>query len=223
MIGRQHAGATLEQRALLSGGHSHDAIYTAVEACLLDVGGRLVDVGCGGGALWSRLGRRFDEYIGIDGVRYEGFPADGRLVRADLDCGIPLTDAQGDAVVSVETIEHLENPRAFLRELARIARPGAPVIVTTPNQLSALSLLTLVTRQRFASFQDVHYPAHRTALLEIDLRRIAAEVGLRNVIVRYTLAGRIVFTGRHYPGWLARRAPRLCSDTVVLIGRRTAA
>jgi 2-polyprenyl-3-methyl-5-hydroxy-6-metoxy-1,4-benzoquinol methylase len=126
-------------------------------------------------------------------------------------------------VVSVETIEHLENPRAFLRELARIARPGAPVIVTTPNQLSALSLLTLVTRQRFASFQDVHYPAHRTALLEVDLRRIAAEIGLRDVVVRYTLAGRIVFTARHYPGWLARLAPRLSSDTVVLIGRRMAA
>ena len=33
-------------------------------------------------------------------------------------------------------VEHVEDPFAFVRELARIARPGAKVIVTTPNVLS---------------------------------------------------------------------------------------
>lgn len=220
---RAQADATLEERARLSGGHSQDAIYSAVADCLPAQRGRLVDVGCGGGALWHLLRGRFDAYVGVDGVRFEAFPPDGRLVRADLDGGIPLRTDVADAVVSVETIEHLENPRAFLRELVRIARPGAPVLVTTPNQLSALSLLTLLSRQQFASFQDVQYPAHRTALLEIDLRRMAAEVGLREVSIRYTLAGRVVFTARHYPRWLARVSPRLFSDTIMLIGRKAGA
>jgi hypothetical protein len=44
-------------------------------------------------------------------------------------------------VVSIEVVEHVENQFAFLRELARIARPGAPVIVTTPNTLNANSRL----------------------------------------------------------------------------------
>lgn len=219
MIREGRADAPLAERARLSGGHSQDVIYAAVAASLPAAGGRIADVGCGSGALWQRLRGRFSQYVGVDGLWFDGFPAEGRLVRADLDGTIPLRSGIADAVVAVETIEHLENPRAFVRELIRIARPGGVVLVTTPNQLSALSLLTLVTRQRFASFQDVHYPAHRTALLEIDLRRIAAEAGLRDVRIRYTLAGRVVFTSRHYPRWLARMSPRLFSDNVMLLGR----
>lgn len=213
--------ASFEQRARLSGGRSQDAIYAAIAQCLPDeAGGSLVDVGCGSGALWRLVRDRFDRYLGIDGLAFAGFPADGCLVRANLDAGIPLGTAVADAVVSVETIEHLENARAFIRELVRIAKPGAPLIVTTPNQLSALSLATLFTRQQFGSFQDVHYPAHRTALLPIDLLRIAAEAGLEASTIRSTLAGRIVFTPRHYPRWIARLSPRLFSDTVMLVGRK---
>ena len=212
----------MEERARRSGGRSQEAIYAAVARVLPCVPGRLVDVGCGGGALWGHVRGRFGTYVGVDGVAFDGFPKDGRLVLADLDSAVPLAAGSADAVVSVETIEHLENPRAFLRELSRIARPGAAVIVTTPNQLSGLSLLTLLARQQFASFQDVHYPAHRTALLAVDLQRIAAEAGLRDVRIEYTLAGRVLFTSRHYPRWLARLSPRLFSDTVMLIARRPA-
>lgn len=216
---------SVQARARLSGGASHEAIYSAAAAALNALGadGPLVDVGCGRGAVWALVRGRFPSYTGIDAVRYDGFPGDARLVRADLDRPLPLGDAVAGTVISLETIEHLENPRAFVRELVRVAAPGACVLVTTPNQLSALSLLTLVTRQRFGAFQDVHYPAHRTALLEVDLRRIAAEAGLRDVAVSYTLAGRMPFTHRHFPRAVARRSPRLCSDTILLAGRRPAA
>jgi SAM-dependent methyltransferase len=212
----------VEARARLSGGSSHEAIYAAAAGTLRALGaaGSLVDVGCGRGAIWNVVRAQFSAYIGIDAVRYEGFPGTACLIRANLDRPLPLRAAVADTVISIETIEHLENPHAFMRELARIAAPGAWVLVTTPNQLSAMSLLTLVTRQRFAAFQDVHYPAHRTALLEVDLRRIAADAGLCDVRVSYTLAGRMPFTDRHFPRALARRSPRLCSDTIVLAARR---
>ncbi len=86
-----------------------------------------------------------------------------------------MPDEAADVVAAVETIEHLENPRAFVRELVRLVKPDGWVIVTTPNQLSLLSLITLLIKHRFSAFQDVHYPAHLTALLEVDLKRIAAE------------------------------------------------
>lgn len=212
---------TMEGRARLSGGTSQTAIYTAVAERIHGThAATLVDVGCGRGELWPYIRHACDRYVGVDGLAYEGFPAAGRLVRADLDQAIPIADGVADAVITVETIEHLENPRAFMRELVRVARPGGLVLVTTPNQLSAMSLMTLVLRQRFASFQDVHYPAHRTALLEVDLRRIAAEAGLEDVCVSYSLGGRMPFTGRHYPRALARRAPRLLSDTAILMGKK---
>ena len=94
--------------------------------------------------------------------------------------------------------------------------------MTTPNQLSALSLLTLVTRQQFSAFQENSYPAHRTALLETDLRRIAAECGLVDIEITYTAQGRMPLTSRHYPRRLAHRLPRLLSDNVVLSARKPA-
>ncbi len=215
---------TLESRARQSRGMSDRAIYEAVARSLdarRATGGVLVDVGCGGGGLWEILRGRFARYIGVDAVHYEELPDEVEFTRADLDSAeIPIADESADITVSGETIEHLENPRAFMRELARITRRGGLIVVTTPNQLSLLSLLTLVVKHRFSAFQDAHYPAHLTALLEIDLRRIAAECGLTEIEIAYTEQGRIVLTPWRYPSSLARLAPRLCSDNLLLVARR---
>ena len=92
--------------------------------------------------------------------------------------------------------------------------------MTTPNQLSVLSLITLLVKGRYSAFQDVHYPAHLTALLEVDLRRIATECGLTDVVIVYSQHGRVVLTPWHYPRWLAGLFPRWMSDNVLLIGRK---
>ncbi|MET0626550.1 MAG: methyltransferase domain-containing protein [Pyrinomonadaceae bacterium] len=215
-----------EESARLSRGQSDHAVYATVADALARRGAGgdlLLDVGCGGGRLWQYLRGRYARCVGVDLVRYEGLPAGVEYVRAELNREpVPLADACADAVVAVETIEHLENPRAFVRELARLVRPGGWVVVTTPNQQSFLSLLTLVLKGRFSAFQDASYPAHLTALLEIDLRRIAAECGLTEVETVYTCDGRVVLTRLHYPRALARLTPRLCSDNVVLLARRRA-
>jgi 2-polyprenyl-3-methyl-5-hydroxy-6-metoxy-1,4-benzoquinol methylase len=215
-----------EQRAILSGGTSNGAVYGLIAETLRSRhqgGGVVLDVGCGRGALRPFVQPIFDRYVGTDLIRYEGFPADCEFRPADLNQPLPLADSSADAVVAAEIIEHLENPRALMRELVRVTRPGGAVIVTTPNQLSLLSLMTLVAKQRFAMFQDVHYPAHLTALLEIDLRRIAAEAGLADISVRYTCQGRIPKTPWHYPGAISRLWPRGLSDNLLLVGRKPAA
>jgi 2-polyprenyl-3-methyl-5-hydroxy-6-metoxy-1,4-benzoquinol methylase len=184
-------------------------------------GGTLVDVGCGSGGLWRVVGHRFARYAGLDAVRYEGFPSGAEFQQVDLDAeSWPFRDGSADVVTAVETIEHLENPWRFMRRLASLARPSAWVVVTTPNQLSALSLLTIVTRRRFSAFQDAHYPAHRTALLASDLERAAAAAGFENVAIEYSLHGRVPLTPWHYPQSLARLSPRLLSDNLMLVARR---
>ena len=122
-------------------------------------GGRLVDVGCGSAGLWRLLAPRFDSYCGLDAVRYDGFPVDAEFCQVDLDAARwPVAPGEADVVAAVETIEHLENPWAFMRALVDLARPGGWIMVTTPNQLSVLSVATLIVKRRFSSFQDVHYP-----------------------------------------------------------------
>lgn len=76
-----------------------------------------------------------------------------------------------------------------MRGLVRIAKPGAWLAVTTPNQLSWLSLATLIVRHRFSAFPDAYYPIHRTALLESDLRHAAEDCGLEEVVILYTRSG----------------------------------
>lgn len=216
--------ATVEQRAELSRGTSAAAIYEAVAAALAvrNLGGSLLDVGCGRGELWPFL-RGFTEYAGADVLRHDGFPAGAAFHPVDLDTGrVPLPDGAAGVVVAVETIEHLENPRAFARELTRLAEPGGWVVVTTPNQLSLLSKLGLWVKNEFPAFRGSNYPAHLTALLEIDLRRIAAECGWADVAVAYTRRGRIPGTARHWPRWMSRLFPRSLSDNVLVIGRKPA-
>jgi len=213
----------VEARARSSLGASGDAIYRMVAAAVAarhPGGGTLLDVGCGSGKLWPFVRARFGRYVGVDAVRYDGFPVEGEFHAADLDAqALPFTDA-AEVVAAVETIEHLENPRAFVRALVRAARPGGWVIVTTPNQLSLLSRATLVAKGEHNAFRDGSYPAHITALLEVDLRRIAAECGLEEVAVEFSGSGRVAGSGRHYPAWVSRLWPRGLSDNLLLAGRR---
>src|SRR5206468_2548548 len=129
-----------------------------------------------------------------------------------------------DVVCCLETIEHVENPRALARLLSRLAKPGGLVIVSTPNQLSLLSKLSLVVNNEFVHFRERPglYPAHLSALLECDLRRIAAELGWRDVGIAFSGDGRVPGTARHWPRWLAARQPwrgRAFSDNIVLSAR----
>jgi SAM-dependent methyltransferase len=215
--------ADVAARARLSLGRGHDAIHAAAANALAARGaaGVLADIGCGTGDLWRRVRGRFSRCVGIDAVRYDGLSPDVEFQPADLDRGpLPLEEASVDATAAVEVIEHLENPRAFCRELARVTRPGGWIVITTPNQVSALSLLTLAVKGRFAAFQDGEYPAHRTALLPVDLERIGRECGLSDLALEYTRWGRVPLTPWHYPAAVAGVWPRGLSDNVVMVGRR---
>jgi SAM-dependent methyltransferase len=210
-------------RAERSGGRSDAAIYEMVRKSLSArgiSGAVAVDLGCGNGELRNAIGERFGRDVGLDAVRYNGFPETCSFVEADLNSvPYPVESKFVDAVFAVETIEHLENPRALLREMARIAKPGGWIIVTTPNQLSALSLLTLLFKRRFSAFQDAHYPAHITALLESDFFRIGNELGLNEQRIEYSRSGRIILTGARYPKVISSLFPRLCSDNILFIAR----
>jgi glycosyltransferase involved in cell wall biosynthesis/2-polyprenyl-3-methyl-5-hydroxy-6-metoxy-1,4-benzoquinol methylase len=215
-------------RAALSDGRSSNVIQSVAMTTLRDKAACydvIVDLGCGRGDCARTLEGMYDLYLGCDAVAYDGFPRGSAPIEfRKIDLNRPpyaLADASAAAVVSVETIEHLENPRAFMREIARIVRPGGYVVVTTPNQLSLMSKLNLLVRNQFYDFQEAPglYPAHITALLEEDLRRIAKESGLTNVEIRYTDHGRIPLTSRHWPSRLGARG-RWFSDNVVMVARR---
>jgi 2-polyprenyl-3-methyl-5-hydroxy-6-metoxy-1,4-benzoquinol methylase len=211
-----------QSRALQSRGTSAAAIYQ-MAARAVQRAGRcdvLLDVGCGSGALRGFVAHRIARYVGADIARYQDFSTDAEFYPVNLDrLPTPLTDGFADVVVAVETIEHLENPRALMREMVRLCRPGGWVVVTTPNQLSLASKASLLLKNRFVAFQDAPglYPTHITALLEIDLIRIALECGLVDCAIFYSGSGRIPLTRWHWPSRLRGRA---FSDNLALSGQR---
>jgi 2-polyprenyl-3-methyl-5-hydroxy-6-metoxy-1,4-benzoquinol methylase len=220
MIGAPDVG--LQDRARQSLGASDDAIYCAAVEALRrrGAGGRVVDVGCGTGQLRAFLGTLAESYAGVDAIRHDGLPAATAFILADLNRDqIPVPDQWADVGIALETIEHLENPRAFLRELVRIVRPGGWVVVSTPNQRTVVSLGALIFKNHFSAFDDGNYPAHQTALLDTDLIRMATENQLREIAIEFTRVGRMPLTSAKYPGVLSRMFPRAMSDNVLLVAR----
>jgi len=210
-------------RGLVTRGSSEDAIYVAAAALLRARGarGKLVDVGCGTGRFREEAGDLASGYTGVDVVRHPGLAPGLECLTVNLDIDpIPLAAESAEIVAAIETIEHLENPRRFWRELARVVKRGGWVVVTTPNQTSALSLLSLAVRGRFPAFGDDYYPIHCTALLPNDLVRMARECGLVDAEVSFTASGRMPLTAMHYPRLLSRLFPRALSDNVLVIARK---
>jgi SAM-dependent methyltransferase len=115
---------------------------------------RVADIGAGNGYFSQALGERLRaqgrdpaaHLAACDVVPAEYRYAPVACLAIGADGRLPFDDASFDAVVSIEVVEHVENQFAFLRELARIARPGGLVVVTTPNTLNANSRLRTLTQ-----------------------------------------------------------------------------
>lgn len=182
--------------ALASRGTSSEPILDAALAVLGTVpsGATLLEFGAGTGNLLRRLVASSCQgcMTGADILpRPAGLPENIEWIQADLNQSTHLLERSFDVIISTEVIEHLENPRAVAREFARLLRPGGRVVLTTPNQESIRSMLSLVATGHFVAFQDSCYPAHITALLRTDLRRIFTEAGFHNIQFSFTDHGGI--------------------------------
>jgi SAM-dependent methyltransferase len=112
---------------------------------------RVLDLGAGRGELSTSLVARGYDVTAVE--RYAPqFEASVPLVDADLNEPFPFDDASFDRAMAIEILEHLENPRRFLRELARTLRPGGVAIVSTPNLTSLLSRFLFATSGQWDLF-----------------------------------------------------------------------
>lgn len=55
------------------------------------------------------------------------------FLRGDMEQAPPLRDGMFDLIISHETIEHLVHPADYIRNLARLLRPGGRLILVAPT------------------------------------------------------------------------------------------
>lgn len=116
---------------------SNSYIWQRVQSLLPKEKSSVLDVGCGNGFLTGKIAELGHNVIGIDSSQSgiaqasQAFPAAQFYCRSAYE---DLREVTGlvDCVVSSEVIEHLMQPKLFLRNIRDVLKPGGTFVVTTP-------------------------------------------------------------------------------------------
>jgi 2-polyprenyl-3-methyl-5-hydroxy-6-metoxy-1,4-benzoquinol methylase len=160
----------------------HDEVL-AVFRRHLPAPARIADLGAGSGAWAARLVSQGYTLTAVERdaafYRFAGAP----LVVADLDQ--PFShQLQGsfDGLTAIEVIEHLENPRAFLRECHKLLAPQGLLVLTTPNIENVAARLQFLATGNLRMFgRDPRFndPTHITPIHTFMLERMLRDTGFQ--------------------------------------------
>ncbi|RCW68653.1 methionine biosynthesis protein MetW [Pseudorhodoferax soli] len=153
-------------------------------ARLVPQGARVLDLGCGDGALLAHLqATRGCTGYGIEIADANVLACVQRgvdVIQLNLEEGLAMfDDASFDAVLQIDTLQHLRNAETMLRETARVGRRGIvafPNFAHWPNRLSVLRGRMPVTRRLPYQWYDT--PNIRVGTYK-DFESLARENGLR--------------------------------------------
>lgn len=115
----------------------HLAVYEWIGARV--AGLRVIDMACGEGYGSDVLARSAAQVVGVDANPEAHEHARLRYVRDNLRFERDLVERfaeEADAVVFLQTIEHLRNPAEVLGHFRSLLAPGGVVYVSTPNLLT---------------------------------------------------------------------------------------
>jgi methionine biosynthesis protein MetW len=156
-------------------------------ARLVPEGSRVLDLGCGDGALLAHLQRsRGCTGYGVefDDANVQACVRRGvNVLQLNLEDGLAIfEDNSFDVVLQIDTLQHLRNAETMLQETARIGRAGIvafPNFAHWPNRLSVLRGRMPVTRRlpyqwydtpniRVGTYKDFEVLAGKNRLRVID-------------------------------------------------------
>ena len=169
----------------------HDAVAAELQA-LLPPGSLVLDIAAGRGAFTKRLVEMGYRVLANDINPAQWALTDIPLMNIDLNTDFSrcFNGLSIDAVVAIEIIEHLENPRAFFRECRRISPKQGLLIITSPNPTSLNSRLRFLVSGRVHHFSEESYnvDGHLTMLPWWMLHEHAKATGWQ--MERATFAGK---------------------------------
>lgn len=154
----------------------------------------LLDAGCGRTVpVLRKFQGKFERLIGVELVPFTDVPPGIETHNADLSA-LPLPDETADLIISRSVFEHLTEPDAVYRELARVLRPGGRLVFLTanfwdygtqvarivPNRLHGKLVRALEGRAEEDTFPTAYKTNTRS-----DVERLAKNSGLKVASFEY--------------------------------------
>ena len=178
----------LRDRYYPSEAHPYRVFERHVESLIRPDTRVLLDAGCGRTApvLRKYIGK-VPRLVGVELVPFTEVPPGIEMHNADLG-HLPLPDAIVDLIISRSVFEHLTEPEAVYRELARVLRPGGRVVFLTANFWDYGTQVARLVPNRFHARvvkavegrpeEDTFPTAYKTNTRG-DVQRLAADAGLQ--------------------------------------------
>lgn len=156
----------------------HLVVYEWIGARV--AGLRVLDMACGEGYGSEVLSRSAASVTGVDGNPEAHEHARLRYVRQNLTFEAGLVETFGstgsfDAVVFLQTIEHVQDPVAVLRHFRALLTPGGVAYISTPN------VLTLAPPGAVKSDNPWHIKEYRAEEFRELCRSVFSDVQLLGV------------------------------------------
>ena len=166
----------------------HEKCMAQIEALGLPRSARALDLGAGEGAFTQRL---------IDaGLQVSAAELDPQRFRLNVPCqninlNLDFHDKwkeKFDLVVAIEILEHLHDPRHFLRNSLKTLVNGGYLLVTSPNTESWLSRIRFLRDGHFLWFDesDYHSYGHLTPIFSWQVKQICGELGAELIQISST-------------------------------------
>lgn len=157
----------------------------------VELSGRVLEIGCGSGAMASRILERFPdveltatdydpEMVADAAARLARFGGRVSIERADAT-DLPYGEAEFDAVVSFIMLHHVMNWEPALAEVARVLRPGGLLVGYDIAASAPARWLHAVQREthRLVSRSELAAALGRLPLENVALRRVGGGLGFR--------------------------------------------
>ena len=166
------------------------AFVPALARCLQQIGARRVfEVGCGNGSVANALAAKGYEIVGVDPSESGITEANRCFPHLRLQCADGYDDLGTrfglyEAVVSVEVIEHMYDPRLFLRRCFELLKPSGTLLLTTPFHGYWKNLAIALLGRMDAHWNPLWDGGHIKFWSERTLRAVLLETGFQNVKFR---------------------------------------
>ena len=134
-------------------------------------GGKVLDVGCGAGAILANIDSQWDRYgVEVSRLAAERAKVHGKIHVGDLESA-NFSSEMFDMVLLFHVIEHIDDPENLLSEIRRILTADGWLIIGTPDFDSGCA-------RRFKNkYRMLHDKTHTSLFSNDSLQRLMLDYG----------------------------------------------